>query len=114
MQLIFNKLDKCTEEDFGREGELDRDFHLKIAESCGNPVIPMLIQPIYDFMPKIKSLIYANITHVKSTAQLHHRRILEMILTQNSQGAFEVMGEHMQLAEEHSNAMLESMQGDIS
>ncbi len=114
LQLIFNKLDKCTEEDFGREGELDRDFHLKIAESCGNPVIPMLIQPIYDFMPKIKTLIYANITHVKSTAQLHHRRILEMILTQNSQGAFEVMGEHMQLAEEHSNAMLESMQGDIS
>ena len=114
LQKIYDKLEKCTEEKFGREGELDRDFHLKIAESCGNPVIPMLIQPIYDFMPKIKSMIYANITHVKDTAQQHHRRILEMILIQDSQGAFEVMREHMQLAEEHSNAMLAAMKDEIS
>jgi len=86
---------------------------LKIAESCGNPVIPIIIQPIYDFMPKINSMIYANITHVKSTAQETHRRIVEMILTQNGQGAFEVMTEHMKLAEEHSNAMLAAMKDDI-
>jgi GntR family transcriptional repressor for pyruvate dehydrogenase complex len=114
LQTIFNKLDKCTEEDFSREGELDRDFHLKIAESCGNPVIPMLIQPIYEFMPKIKSMIYANITHVKSTAQDHHRRILEMILTQNSQGAFDVMKEHMQMAEAHAKALLEVIEDEIT
>jgi len=114
LQMILKKLEKCTEDDFGREGDLDRDFHLKIAESCKNPVILLIIQPIYDFMPKIKALIYANITHVKSTAQEHHQRILEMILAQDNQGAFEAMREHMQLAEEHANAMLESIKGEIS
>ncbi len=113
LEQILAKLDKCTEENFDKEGLLDRDFHLKIAESCANPIIPMMIKPIYDFMPKIKTLIYANIVHVKSTAQQHHKRILEMILQRDSQGAFEVMGEHMLLAEEHSNAMLKSIEGEL-
>ena len=78
-----------------------------------NPILPMMIQPIYDFMPKIKTLIYANIVHVKSTAQEHHRRIMEMIMHQDSQGAFEAMSEHMLLAEEHSNAMLESLEDEL-
>ena len=89
------------------------DFHLKIAESCGNPVLPMIIQPIYDFMPRIKSLIYANITHVKSTAQQHHQKILNMILEKDSDGAFEAMKEHMLLAEAHAQAMLKSITNEM-
>ena len=113
LKIILGKLDKCTEEDFGREGQLDRDFHLKIAQSCGNPVLPMIIQPIYDFMPRIKALIYANITHVKSTAQQHHEKILEMILARNGEGAFEAMQVHMKLAEAHAKEMLNSMTNEL-
>jgi DNA-binding FadR family transcriptional regulator len=53
-------------------------------------------------MPKIRSLVYQQIDSAKSSAITYHDLILEKIQVKDSQGAFEAMTTHLQIAEEHT------------
>lgn len=102
-------LENCPPHDFKIEGGLDRDFHLAIAHSSGNPMIPLIITPIYQIMPKIKELILAEIDDVKKLTVVSHRLIYDKILVQDEEGAFEAMTEHLKTAEEHANLIAEKL-----
>ena len=103
---LMYKFIKCRSDDFRREGELDKDFHSTLATASGNPIMPLIVQPIFELMPKIRTLVYANIDHAKSTAQEFHQLILDNVEKQNEEGAYKAMAEHLQLAQQHSEAIL--------
>jgi GntR family transcriptional repressor for pyruvate dehydrogenase complex len=78
------KLEKSLEElkqspsnNYYKQGQIDRDFHLIIAEACKNPIIPVIVTPIFKLMPKIRSLVYANIDTAKSEAVDYHIKIVD-------------------------------------
>ena len=101
------ELENCSQDDFKNEGRIDRDFHLLIARASGNPMIPMIVEPIFQLMPKIKYLIYAEIEHAKHTAMEYHSLIFDNILKQDAEGAFLAMRDHLEIAEEHSKYISE-------
>ena len=106
LEQIMTKFLKCSPADHARAGELDKEFHLTLARASGNPIIPVMVQPIFDLMPKIRTLVYAHIDHAKSAAIEYHSKILEMIRNKDEAGAFQAMKEHIELAKEHSEKIL--------
>jgi len=95
-------LKKCADNDFKKEGLLDRDFHMLIANASGNPMIPMMVEPIFQIMPRVKMLIYAEVDVAKKAALDYHSRIFEKIKNQDEQGAYDEMKIHIKIAEEHT------------
>lgn len=95
-------LENCDISDYQRQGVIDRDFHLIIANATANPMIPLIIEPIFNIMPKIRMLVYANIEKAQNTALLYHTSIVNKIKNKDEDGAFDMMTEHLKLAEEHS------------
>ena len=107
LKKLMEKFIKCRSDDFQREGNLDKEFHLLLANASGNPIIPVMVQPIFELMPKIRTLVYAHVDHAKSTAVELHERILQNVEDQNEAGAFNAMTEHLKMARQHSEAILE-------
>jgi len=107
IEQILKKLDSCDLSDSQRHGELDRDFHLAIAKSCENPIIPIIMEPIAMFMPKVKNIIYEKITSAFEDAQIYHEKIFNAISDQNSNLAREMMERHLGIAEKHNIMILE-------
>jgi GntR family transcriptional repressor for pyruvate dehydrogenase complex len=107
LRRLLDKFIKCREDDYSREGNLDKDFHLLLANASGNPIIPLMVQPIFELMPKIRTLVYAHVDHAKSNAVELHERILNNIEQQNEQGAYQAMQDHLDMAKKHSEAILE-------
>jgi GntR family transcriptional repressor for pyruvate dehydrogenase complex len=91
----------CANDDFKREGLLDRDFHLIIANASGNPMIPIMVEPIFQIMPRVKMMVYSEVKVAKKSALTYHSKIFELIKNQDEQGAYDAMCEHIRLAEEH-------------
>jgi len=102
----FQNCDKC---DVKSLGTLDREFHLLIAESSKNPLIPLIIDPIFRLMPKIRTLVYAKIDHAESAALDFHTKIYNSIVKQDSEKAFQLMVEHLKIAEAHSLEVLKAI-----
>jgi len=110
LQALKNNLKKfidCREDDYRREGELDREFHLLLAKASGNPIIPMMVEPIFQLMPKIRTLVYAHVNRAKSAALEYHQKLVEAITVRDEDGAEQAMIAHLALAEEHSKKVLE-------
>jgi len=101
------ELEKCPANNYAEQGELDRDFHLAIANACRNPIIPVIVTPIFKLMPKIRSLVYANIPTAQSAAVDYHRKIFERIRSSDSDGAYQMMVAHLVIAEEHTQKIIE-------
>lgn len=105
MHKILDNLNKCPSNDFKKEGMLDRDFHLVLARASGNPMVPMILDPIFQLMPKIKLLIYCKITEAKISAEEYHLKIFNSIKDKNPEEAARAMEEHLQIAEEHASIL---------
>ncbi|HQC61459.1 MAG TPA: FadR/GntR family transcriptional regulator [Candidatus Marinimicrobia bacterium] len=97
-----NDLKKCDSTDYLKQGQIDKDFHLNIAIASKNQLVPIIVEPMFRLMPKIRSLVYQQIDSAKSSAITYHDLILEKIQVKDSQGAFEAMTTHLQIAEEHT------------
>jgi GntR family transcriptional repressor for pyruvate dehydrogenase complex len=107
LRKITEKFINCREDDYQKEGELDKDFHMLLAEASGNPIIPVMVQPIFELMPKIRTLVYAHVDHARSTAVELHQRILDNIERKDAEGAFKAMNDHLILAQQHSEDVIE-------
>lgn len=100
------ELKKCDPHDYIRQGQIDKDFHLNIALASQNLLIPIIVEPMFLLMPKIRSLVYERIDSAKSSATTYHDRILEKIRNQDATGASKAMLKHLQIAEEHTFQIL--------
>lgn len=86
--------------------DLDMSFHMHIAKACGNPIVPLLLDPIHRMMPRIKATVYAAIGDAKDAAVEWHGNILEAILEGDPEKARECMSKHLEIAEEHVQTAL--------
>lgn len=107
-KLVTNlqKLQQSPADDCIRQGQIDRDFHLIIANACRNPIVPVMVTPIFLLMPRIRSIVYANVKTAQSEAVDYHREILVKIREQDPEGASQAMVAHLQRAERHSKEIL--------
>ena len=105
----FNKEDN----DFKKIASLDLEFHLKIAKASANPLIPLVMDPLYSLLPKIKTLIVEKVKHRNSNnAIYYHQKIFDKIKIQDEQGAFEMMKQHLEIAEKDAKALLKTLEQD--
>ena len=89
--------------------QLDLEFHSRIIDACGNPIIKVILEPVYSQLPKVKILIVKHVKSVSDTAHIYHERIFEMIKQQNGQGALEAMTAHLEVAERDALALYRSL-----
>jgi GntR family transcriptional repressor for pyruvate dehydrogenase complex len=95
-----------SREGFTKLASLDMAFHLDIARSSHNTLLPLLLDPIHRLMPDIKSSVYKTVDDARDSALVWHRKILENILKRDAEGARTAMIGHLKIAEEHTLRML--------
>ena len=87
---------------------LDTMFHLNLARASRNRIMPLLLDPIHELIPEVKSTVYATVTDAKESAVIWHQRILDAVISRNADQAKSAMEEHLKIAEEHAEKMLEA------
>ena len=78
-------------------------FHRLIASSTKNPILPVMMEPLFQLMEKFISDTYARgHPHSPVLALKSHRKILEAIINKDSRMAAEAMQIHMREAKDHA------------
>jgi len=112
LNLLYENLidfGKCRKNDFKKEGNLDRQFHLIIAKATGNKVFPLIVDPIFHLMPRIRTMVYAQIDKARSSALEYHQKIYKALEEKDADKAYETMMKHLQIAMEHSEEIVETL-----
>ena len=102
-------LKNCNVSDYKKQGLIDRNFHLIIAKSTSNPMIPVIVEPIFNIMPKIRMIVYEKVEQAHDTALKYHTKIVKQIENKDAEGAFKAMKMHLKIAEEHSKIIYEEL-----
>jgi GntR family transcriptional repressor for pyruvate dehydrogenase complex len=105
LDLVLDDLDKCNG-DFIDLAKLDMTFHLNLAKASKNSVIPLILDPIQRLIPELSS-VYATVSNAKEIAQKWHRKIFEAVADKSGEKARRAMIQHLKIAEEHAEKMLE-------
>jgi GntR family transcriptional repressor for pyruvate dehydrogenase complex len=79
----------------------DINFHNQIAISCKNPIIPIVLEPIFHFMSRFHPPIFFDSKIVDITLE-YHKKIFHAIEHQQEDLAYEMMCEHLKLSEKHN------------
>jgi Transcriptional regulators len=96
--------------DYKELSRLDMLFHLDIAKASENSLIPLILEPIHRLTPQIKSSVYATVTDAKKSAVEWHEKILSAILRRDAESARTAMIRHLEIAEQHTELMLQKQQ----
>ena len=78
--------------------QYDIEFHKIISDSCNNPIFPIVLDPIYHVMTTYHQETYRDAVS-DQVALNHHQHIFSAIKARNSEGAFKIMQEHLNVAE---------------
>lgn len=105
----LTEFEQLSPDQYQLEGTLDREFHRLIAQASHNLIIPIIMDPIYQILPKIKSLILSEINTAIDSAREYHRLIFNAIKDQDEEKAFDIMKKHMEIAEQHSQEIIMKM-----
>ncbi|GIW56717.1 MAG: GntR family transcriptional regulator [Nitrospiraceae bacterium] len=97
---------KACERPFEKLSKLDMEFHVLIAEATHNPLMPLLIHPIQQLMPKIKTGVYYAVSDAHEAAVTWHSAIVEAILNRDPEAAHERMARHLEIAEHHVRQLM--------
>ncbi len=98
-----------------RHAQLDLEFHQKIADATGNPVLSLIMTPLFTLMPRIKAMIVDVIKHNKvQSAMNYHQIIFDRIKAQDAEGAFQVMKEHLVIAEKDTRLLIQTLKNSPS
>lgn len=79
----------------------DIDFHRSIAYATKNPILPVIMEPLFQLMTRFISDTY-EYPQSPSLALRSHKKILEEIGGKNPEGSFHAMKAHMTEAREHA------------
>ncbi len=80
--------------------ESDIKFHRRIAGAAGNPLIPIIMEPIFQLLGKFISSTYRQ-SHAGKLAIEYHRQLVEHFEKRNADAAAETMRRHLTDAEKH-------------
>ena len=107
MEKNLLKMQDCPPEDREAESLLDQEFHQMVAAASKNPVVPLVLQPVFSLMPRIRAMVYTHIPNCVSAALEYHRRILDAIKQRDEEGAFREMQIHIASAAEQANEVID-------
>ncbi|RMD96530.1 MAG: FadR family transcriptional regulator [Calditrichaeota bacterium] len=101
LEVLEDNLERFRNPEAGPDelAHLDVEFHLNIANATGNPIIPLMMDPVFSLFSKVKVLIVKDLKIRGEFSYRHHRSIFEMIKQKNQDGAFEEMTKHLRRAE---------------
>ncbi|MBK7629536.1 MAG: FadR family transcriptional regulator [Ignavibacteriales bacterium] len=108
----IENLKKCSG-DYVELANLDTMFHLDLARASRNRIMPLLLHPIHELIPEVKSTIYATVDDAKGSAVIWHQKILDAVISRDAEKARTAMEEHLKIAEEHAEKMLEAQKQKI-
>ena len=80
--------------------ESDIKFHRTIASATNNPIIPIIMEPIFQLLYKFISETYKQ-SHAPDLALKNHAILLEAITHHDKKKAYDTMRQHMLEAEQH-------------
>jgi GntR family transcriptional regulator, transcriptional repressor for pyruvate dehydrogenase complex len=86
-------------DDYAGLAALDSEFHLLVAKASNNSIVPLVIEPIHELMPRIKLAVYDAIQGAKDAAVEYHEKIIEAIAAKDEKGAYYWMQQHLKKAE---------------
>ncbi len=88
--------------------DTDIKFHRLIANTTNNPIIPIIMEPIFQLLHKFISSTYRQ-SHAPDLAIENHTRLVECFRQKDGDGAYDVMRKHMREAEQHVIEYYESI-----
>jgi len=103
----LERMEGCDPEDRDVESTLDQEFHSTITAASRNPIAPVVLDPIFTLMPKIRAMVYSNIADCKSTALDFHREIFDAIERQDEDSASALMRDHITRAARQANEAID-------
>jgi GntR family transcriptional repressor for pyruvate dehydrogenase complex len=109
----LERMEGCDPDDRDVESTLDQEFHSTITAASKNPIAPVVLEPIFTLMPKIRSMVYAHIPNCVSSALDHHRRILDAITRGDEEAAFHEMQTHIGTAAGQANQVISIMNKEM-
>lgn len=92
---------RTSEGDFEELARLDVAFHQAVAEASGNPLFPVLLEPLQMLMKEVILSVYEAVSDARDSALTLHDEILTAILNRDGAAAREAMSSHLEIAEEH-------------
>ncbi|MFC1481762.1 FadR/GntR family transcriptional regulator [Candidatus Neomarinimicrobiota bacterium] len=110
LKTSLEAFDQCDEDDHELEGELDRNFHHKIALATHNPVLAMIIDPILQILPIIQRMTFHAVDSARDRTIEYHNLLLENIIAGDAEKSRWAMEEHLKIAERHARYILENKQ----
>jgi GntR family transcriptional repressor for pyruvate dehydrogenase complex len=106
-------LQKCLEEMKNNDDtpsemiKSDIEFHRTIATATKNPIIPIIIEPVFRLLYKFISSTYRQV-HAPDLAIENHTLILQACRAQDGDKAYNIMHKHMTEAREHVRILLKT------
>ncbi|WP_067028946.1 FadR/GntR family transcriptional regulator [Allomuricauda sp. CP2A] len=102
----IEKMKQCPLENKKEEAELDNQFHRVLLDCVDNPVLHLLVDPIFNLMPKFKLGVFAksirgNLEEEKKEMMHYHQLITDAIVSQDAQRAENFMREHLRITREN-------------
>jgi GntR family transcriptional repressor for pyruvate dehydrogenase complex len=80
--------------------EPDIKFHRRIARATNNPLIPIIMDPIFQVLPKFISSTYKQ-SHAPDLAIKYHHQLVDSFQARDADGAYHAMRQHLAYAEKH-------------
>jgi GntR family transcriptional repressor for pyruvate dehydrogenase complex len=109
MEKHLLKMDDCGPEDRATEYRLDQEFHQMIADATRNPVVPLMMQPVYALIPRIRGLVHAHAPAAQENVLEEYRRILHAIRQRDEDAAYHEMQLHISNAAQQANAVVDAL-----
>ncbi|MEX0313973.1 MAG: FadR/GntR family transcriptional regulator [Allomuricauda sp.] len=102
----MEKMRQCPLENKTQEAELDNQFHRILLDCIDNPVIHLLVDPIFNLMPKFKHNVFAktitgDLEEEKEKMLHYHQMITDAIIEKHPLRAENFMKEHLRVTREN-------------
>ena len=93
--------------------KLDLAFHSELAEASGNPILALIMKPVFQLMPKVKLLMIRKVKQeARYTAAQYHQEICDAITVQDAVRAERAMMDHLKVAEKDANLLMDTLKPD--
>jgi GntR family transcriptional repressor for pyruvate dehydrogenase complex len=100
IEETLNDLRACDHADHEVEGVIDNSFHTLVARSCHNAAVPLLVEPVFSLLPRMRLLVGGVAAATDDQMLQYHERILASITHRDGNAAAKFMEDHLRVIEE--------------
>jgi DNA-binding FadR family transcriptional regulator len=97
IRQAVDQMDRALENQDDIEAFLNADFtfHMLLAESTGNPLIPIIISPVVKLMRDLQTYYLSRVEGGMQRSQVNHQMIMQAIENRDAAAARQYMKEHI-------------------